>query len=799
MALYPPPQRSSSEEQHAEDTITAHRFPETAPQQFAETETQRLVPSDPESLTPEGTKSDAAGQDARTPYTRNFQTPRAIQLKPARRARRPSQTIRNRWKREKMRSHQKLATRRSRHLLMGIIFGVVLPMLLLVVTIGGLLGAAWLYYVAEQGTLANIADTIPNDNLKIYDAQGNLIYELADQGLKTTVKLSQVSQDLIYATIAIEDKDFWTNQGVDFTAVVRAAADDLRTGHIVSGASTITQQLLKNVLLGPQVTLDRKLREMILAIGLTHQMSKADILSLYLNTIFYGEQAYGVDAASYAYFGLIDQPGRPAAAQLDLAQASLLAGLPKSPSTLDPFIDRQAALARQQDVLHQMVLQGYITPDQEKQAEDEATQQGFFKRGTTPDLAPHFSRYVLQEVQTLINNGTIQADALSRSGLSITTTLNLGLQNKILQIARQHIQQMAQAHNMSNAAEVLINFHTGAILTLLGSIDYNNTAIDGQFDVATQAFRQPGSSFKPFVYATAFEKGWSPGTAISDTPLTIQLPPGSDKPTYSPQNYDMKFHGEMTIRHALQNSLNVPAVRTLVFTGIQDSLTTAEDMGITGYNGTPGYSMVLGGLGIRLIDETSAYGVFANGGVRMPPFAIQSITNQQGQVIYQHQQPQGQQVISPQIAGLITNVLSDDKERQTEFGVCSPLMLYDGPPYSAACQRGDTGAVRPAAAKTGTTQDFKDNWAVGYTTDYVLGVWAGNDDGSPMVNVSGIDGAAPIWHDSMLVAERGQPVYSFFLPHGLIRATVTYPDGVTSTDWYLPGTMPPNGIIVGQS
>ncbi|HEY7122886.1 MAG TPA: PBP1A family penicillin-binding protein [Ktedonobacterales bacterium] len=681
----------------------------------------------------------------------------------------------------------------------GVIFGVVVPSLLLVVTVGGLLGAAWFYYIAEQGTLANIANAVPNDSLKIYDAQGNLIYELADQGSQTTIKLSQIAQNLINATIAIEDKDFWTNQGVDFAAVVRAAADDLRSGHIVSGASTITQQLIKNVLLGPQVTLDRKLREMILALGLTHQMSKADILNLYLNTIYYGEQAYGIDAAAHVYFGLIDQPGRPAASQLDLAQASVLAGLPKSPNALDPLVNPTGALARQQAVLNEMVNQGYITPEQAQQAEDETAQAEFFHPAAPPDLAPNFSRYVLQELQTLINNGTIQTDALSRSGLSITTTLDVGLQNQILQIARQHIQQLARAHHVSNAAEVLIDYHTGAILTLLGSIDYNNTAIDGQFDVATQAFRQPGSSFKPFVYATAFEKGWSPGTAISDTPLTITLPPGSDEPTYSPQNYDGKFHGEMTIRHALQNSINVPAVRTIMFAGIQDSLTTAENMGITGYTGTPGPSMVLGGLGIRLIDETSAYGVFADGGVRVPPYAITSITNQQGQVIYQHQQPEGQQVISPQVAGLITNVLSDDQARQDEFGVCSPLMLYNGRPYSSECKRGNTGVVRPAAAKTGTTQDFKDNWAVGYTTDYVLGVWTGNNDGSPMINVSGIDGAAPIWHDAMLAAEQGHPVYSFFLPHGLIHATVSYPDGVTSTDWYLPGTVPPNGIIVGES
>ena len=376
--------------------------------------------------------------------------------------------------------------------------------------------------------------------------------------------------------------------------------------------------------------------------------------------------------------------------------------------------------------------------------------------------------------------------------------MNLALQNQILQEAQQHIQEMAY-HNMSNAAVVGIDFHTGAIFTLLGSIDYYNTSIDGQFDVATEGYRQAGSSFKPFVYATAFEDGWSPGSPISDTPLSIQLPPGSDPPTYAPRDYDNTFWGPLTVRQALQNSRNVPAVRTLVFTGIQPSLQTAQNMGITSYNGTPGYSMVLGGLGTHLLDETSAYGVFADGGVRVPPYAIQSVTDPTGKVLYQHHQPAGQQVISPQVAGLMTNVLSDDQTRQREFGVCSPLMLYDGPPYSYSCQSGDTGPVRPAAAKTGTTDDFKDNLTLGYTTDYVIGVWSGNSDGSPMINVSGVDGAAPIWHDAMLLAEQGKPIQNFTLPHGLIYATVHYPGGVTSTDWYLPGTVPAGAAVLGES
>jgi membrane peptidoglycan carboxypeptidase len=541
--------------------------------------------------------------------------------------------------------------------------------------------------------------------------------------------------------------------------------------------------------------LDRKLREMILALGLTQQMSKRNILKLYLNTIYYGEQSYGIDAAAHTYFSLIDQPGVPAAAQLDLAQASLLAGLPRSPSELDPLHNLPGALARQKAVLEQMVSDGYLSSEQEAQALTEAKRPDFLKPDAPANLAPQFSNYVLQQVQTLSNQHILSSSDLSRSGLRIYTTLDISLQNQILQIARQHIENMA-ANNMSNAAVVLIDYHTGAILTELGSIDYDNTQIDGQFDVATQGWRQPGSSFKPFVYATAFAEGWSPGTPISDSPISIPIP---GQPNYTPQNYDGKFHGNVTVRQALQNSFNVPAVKTLMYAGIQQSLNTAESMGITGYEGTPGYSMVLGGLDIKLIDETSAYGVFGNGGVRVPTYAIQTITDSSGTMLYHHGTLPGTQVISPQVAGLITNVLSDDKSRQYEFGICSPLLLYNGPSYSPGCYANDTNNVRPAAVKTGTTTDFKDNWTVGYTTDFVMGVWAGNNDGSPMYNVSGVDGAAPIWHDAMLVAEQNHPVQNFTLPPGLFYATVHYPDGVTSTDWYLPGTVPPGGNILGHS
>ncbi|HEY3993444.1 MAG TPA: penicillin-binding transpeptidase domain-containing protein, partial [Ktedonobacteraceae bacterium] len=353
----------------------------------------------------------------------------------------------------------------------------------------------------------------------------------------------------------------------------------------------------------------------------------------------------------------------------------------------------------------------------------------------------------------------------------------------------QHIAEIRDAHHVTNAAEVLIDFHTGAIISMLGSIDYNNSAIDGQFNAAL-AYRQPGSSFKPYVYVTAFAQGASPAQAVDDASTTFSVP-NSNPPTYTPSNYDQHFHGHMTLRCALQNSLNVPAVRVLQHVGVNNAMATAQAMGITSYEGTPGLSLVLGGLDVRLINHTSAIGVFANNGVRQPYYSISKIVKgTTGQVLFQHQTTPGTQVISPQLAYMMTSVLSDNTSRTPEFFDCNMLQLYANSQQD--CYNGNRGAVRPAAAKTGTTQDFRDNWTVGYTTDYVMGVWAGNDDNSPMINVTGVQGAAPIWHDAMLLAEQGHPIQNFQNPGGLQQATVTYPDGVTSTDWFLPGTVPNN-------
>jgi membrane peptidoglycan carboxypeptidase len=635
------------------------------------------------------------------------------------------------------------------------------------------------------GSVLTLRDLLPKDNLKMYDSKGVLIAQLIDEGIHTAVKYQDVSQNLVDATVATEDKDFWNNQGIDLTRIIQAAIDDLHSGHVVEGGSTITQQLIKNLIVGNEDSIARKLQEVILVPELNNRYSKTDIMEMYLDSIYYGEQAYGVDAAASVYFGLVDQPSRPASKQLDIAQSAMLAGIPASPSTFDPLLHPQAAFNRFETVLNYMQRNGYIDRTEFINAIAEEQQPHFFKRAATLiDRAPHFAEFVYAQLEQTFHLTRLQ---LSRSDMIVHTTLDIALQDKIQKIAQSHIAELRSDHNLSNAAEVLIDYHTGAIRSLLGSIDYNDKSIDGQYDVATQGYRQPGSSFKPFVYVTAFEQGASPGQAISDEPTTISTP-DSIPSTFTPLNYDLSYHGHMTIRCALQNSLNVPAVRTLEHVGIEQAMEMAQSIGITSYNGTPGYSLVLGGLGVHLLDETSAYGTFANGGVHVPYYAIDSVVIASTQQTYGHPTNPGKRAISPQLAYMMTNVLSDNTSRLPEFYDCNVLQLYSN--SQADCWYGNRGSIRPAAVKTGTTNDFRDNWTVGYTTDYVMGVWAGNDDNSPMIDVTGVQGAAPIWHDSMLVAEEGHPIRNFTEPGGLVTATVTYPDGVKTTDLYLPGTVP---------
>ena len=706
------------------------------------------------------------------------------------RKRRLRKIILRRYSRNQLRAARVRERRANRRL--GIsIASTVLVLLVVFVSVGSTAGYVGYRFVhttqiTYQQRVVTLPDLLPIDNLKMYDSKGVLIDQLTDNGIHTTVTFDQIAPIMQDATVATEDKNFWSNQGVDVVGIIRALLTDLENGRVVEGGSTITQQLIKNLIVGNQPTIVRKLEELILAPQINNDYTKKDILTMYLNSIYYGNQAYGTDAAATVYFGLQDKPGHSAASQLDLAQSALLAGLPSNPAFFDPLAHPQTAMKRFVTILDLMVAQRYISTVDKYDAIREEQGKNFFKTAATlQNRAPHFANFVLAQLQKMFH--IKNRSDLSRSGMVVYTTLDISLQDKIQKIMQQHIAELRAAHNLTNAAEVVIDFHTGAITSMLGSIDYNNASIDGQFDV-TQAYRQPGSSFKPYVYVTAFQQGASPAQAIDDQPITIPVP-DSIPSTFTPTNYDNKFHGHMTLRCALQNSLNVPGVKVLQHAGIDASMQTANNMGITSYQGTPGYSLVLGGLGIRLIDHTSAMGVFANGGVRVPYYGINKVVSgSNGTLLYQHQLDAGTQVISPQLAYMMTNVLSDNTDRTPEFYDCNVLQLYANSQQD--CWNGNRGVVRPAAAKTGTTNDFRDNWTVGYTTDYVMGVWAGNDDNSPMIDVSGISGAAPIWHDSMLLAEQGHPIQDFTNPGGLVRATVTYPDGVNTTDLFLPGTVP---------
>lgn len=644
-----------------------------------------------------------------------------------------------------------------------------------------LVGAVALVNATQQrfgADVVTLEDILPKDSLKMYDDHGTLMYQLVQNGMQTTVPLSQISPNLINAEVAIEDQNFWKNAGFDITGIVRAAIDDLSLGHVVAGGSTITQQLVKNAIVGNQDTAMRKLQEIILAPDITRHYNKQQIMGMYLNTTYYGEQAYGADAAAFMYFNLQDQPHKSAASQLDLAQGAMIAGLARNGIYYDPYLFPQHGLDRQKEVLDQMVAQGYITQVQENAAIAEAHGPHFLQHGVVHNLsAPHFVNYTLRELAHDLN---LKMEELPRAGLVVQTTLDLALQNQILKVAQDQISVMKAPHNLSDAAEVVIDFHTGAIRVLLGNVNPDNP-IDGQFDVASEGLRQPGSSFKPFIYATAFEEGLSPGMPVRDEPFSIQMCCGL--PPYTPHNYDLGYHGIVPYRYALQNSFNIPAVKLLTKVGVQKSLATAQAMGISAYNGIPNYTMVLGSLGVHLLDETSAYGVFADGGVRVPAHAVQLVTDPTGRVIYQPDLV-GKRILSPQVSYMMTNVLSDNASRVFEFGKCSALYLYSN--SQTQCYQGNPGVIRPAAVKTGTSQNFVDNWTVGYTSDFVVGVWAGNDNNTPMVNVTGVDGAGPIWHQSMLLAEQGYPVQSFISPGGMVQKTVRY-GGITTTDWYIDG------------
>jgi len=606
---------------------------------------------------------------------------------------------------------------------------------------------------------------------KIYDDEGNLLYEVTDPhgGRRTYVFFENISSNLINATVATEDRNFWLHPGFDPIAIARAFYYIFTEKEIVSGASTITQQLARNVLLSPeervQQTARRKIREIVLATELWRTYPRETILEIYLNELYYGNLAYGIQAAAETYFE-VD------AADLTLAQASFLAGLPQSPATYDPFGGGyDLALARQRDVLALMVEDGYISRAEADAAAAEIQAYEFQPPQLDLSTAPHFVVYVRQTLEAAYG-----PEALYRGeGLRIYTTLDPDLQRQAERAVREGVAGLAD-RNATNGALVALDPTTGHILAMVGSADFYNEEIDGQVNVALRC-RQPGSSIKPLTYVAAFEQGWTPATLLWD--LETEFPDGANPP-YVPVNYDEKYHGPVLLRDALANSYNVPAVEALQFVGVEGLLDMASRLGVDSlvhpetrcpdypYDQPPDYglALTLGGGEAKLLEMTGAFAAFANGGERVPPSPILRIESSTGEVLVDNSTPEGERAVSPQHAYLITSILSDAQARCRAFHCPSILELS-----------------RPAAAKTGTTDDFRDAWTVGYTPDLVTGVWVGNSDNSPMINLPGAAGAGPIWHNFMEQAHADLPVRGFVRPDGIVEQEICADSGASPSDY----------------
>ncbi|KKW17440.1 MAG: Penicillin-binding protein, 1A family [Candidatus Magasanikbacteria bacterium GW2011_GWA2_50_22] len=579
-------------------------------------------------------------------------------------------------------------------------------------------------------SLDNFQNRMVAESTKIFDRTGNvLLYDVHGTMRRTTVPFDSISINIRNATVAIEDTEFYQHLGFRPLSFGRAMLVNIFSGRFVQGGSTITQQVVKNTILTRDKTIIRKLKEIILAIKLERIYSKDQILATYLNETSYGGTIYGVEEASQYFYG-ID------AKDVTLAQAAYLAALPQAPTRYSPYGSHRDELeARKNLVLLKMKENGFISDAEYQTAKNEKIE---FKDEKDAGIkAPHFVFYVREYLEEKYG-----ADAVANDGLRVITTLDYDLQKKAEDVIRTAAPLNEKNFNASNAGLVAIEPKSGQILAMVGSRGYFDKEIDGMVNV-TLANRQPGSSFKPFVYATAFEKGYIPDTVVFDlqTQFSTFCEPSdtasSTPPCYSPGNYDEKFRGPMTLREALAQSVNVPSVKTLYLAGITDSLKTASDMGITtlGDKNQYGLTLVLGGGEVNLLEMTGAYGVFANDGVRNPPTPIIKVEDSAGNILESFVE-KGGRVIDSQIARLMNDVLSDNTARTPEFGADSPLNF----------------SGFQVADKTGTTNDFHDAWIIGYTPGIAMGAWAGNNDNSPMEKKIAAFIVAPMWHEVLAYA-----------------------------------------------
>jgi penicillin-binding protein 1C len=664
---------------------------------------------------------------------------------------------------------------------------IVLFMIVFLILAVGSFGVYQYFKIAsELPSVDNLREKAANfETTRILDRNGNVIYEILDPnaGRRTYVPLEKISPYLIAATLATEDKEYYNHPGFDPIAVARAFIQNYTAGDIVSGASTITQQVARMLLLDDTErytkSYERKAREIVLAAEITRKYTKEETLEIFLNENNYGNLAYGIEAAAETYFDT-------SAEDLDLAQASFLAGLPQAPAIYDIYTNRDATLNRHKQVLVLMytlsqekgcIYVGASWPDvciDEVANAAQEMEQYNFQRHDYSMRYPHWVNYIRAQLESQFDPQTIY-----RSGFTVYTTLDPSLQESAEQIVKNQISQL-QDYNASSGAVIVMRPSSGEILAMVGSADFYNEAISGQVNMSL-APRQPGSSIKPLVYLAAFEKGWNPASLIWDIPSEFSPSGDPNDPSekYKPVNYDGRFHGPVTVRYALANSYNIPAVKALQYVGIYDDLNTSENDGFINFaermgistltREDYGLSIALGGGDVTLLEMTAAFSTLANNGLQIPPVAITKIVDYQGNLVYEYQKPGGTQVVRAEYAYLISSILSDNQARSATFGQNSVLHL----PFQAA-------------VKTGTTNDFRDNWTIGYTPDVSIGVWVGNADYTPMVNTTGLTGAAPIWSELMQTAENqitGDNPTSFSRPAGILDRVICSTSGTEPSEW----------------
>ncbi len=660
----------------------------------------------------------------------------------------------------------------------------------------GSLAAVVLGVVAFFGLFAWYSRSLPKPgevvrregfSTRIFDRDQELLYDLYNAERRLPIKIEETPEHLRQATIAIEDRDFYQHRGFDFLTIIRIPYNVLFRRRLVGG-STLTQQLVKNALLTNERTVTRKFKELILSLQIERRFSKDEILEMYLNEAPYGGTSWGVGSAAEMYF---DKP----VVDLTVAESAFLAGLPQRPSVYSPFFGRQDEeglpywQGRATLVLEKMREQGYLSEIAYEEALAELKELKFEK--TLSNIrAPHFVFYVRDQLEEMFG-----PDVVESGGLQVTTTLDLELQDAAQEIVQEEVGDLVDL-NITNGAAMAMDPQTGEILSMVGSADYfaqeateeGEVVVGGQFNVAVDGLRQPGSSIKPITYLAMFQKGYTPASMLADVQTTFMTGTDQTEKPYTPVNYDGVYHGPIDLRQSLGSSINVTAVKSLALVGIENFLQLAYEMGFETLQPNAdnlrrfGLALTLGGGEVHLIDTVTAYSAFANGGQRVQPVSILRVEDQEGNVLYEHRPVEGPQVMSPEEAFLINNVLSDNQARLLAFGPNSLL---------------NTG--RPIAVKTGTTNDLRDNWTIGWSQDIMVGTWVGNNDNSPMRRVaSGITGASPIWRRIILKAlEQGYGAPEWQIPSGVKEVQVDslsgYPahDGFPEdTEWVIEGTLP---------